>query len=100
MNEIEIVESDGLAIATVSRIRRADDGELGGYQRPEVLSHIAEIRNYLESDAPMVPNAVVIAFDSRVTFVAEENNPPGRTPDLPLCASESPSPGPHSTDTL
>lgn len=56
-------------IATVSRIRRAEDGELGGYQRPEVLSHIEEIRNYLESDAPMVPNAVVIAFDSRVTFV-------------------------------
>jgi DGQHR domain-containing protein len=59
-------------IATVSRIRRAEDGELGGYQRPEVLSHIEEIRNYLESDAPMVPNAVVIAFDSRVTFVASK----------------------------
>lgn len=57
-------------IATVSRIRRSDDGELGGYQRAEVLSHIGEIRNYLETEAPMVPNAVVIAFDTRVTFVA------------------------------
>ncbi len=56
-------------IATVSRIKRTGDGDLDGYQRPEVLSHIEEIRNYLESDSPMIPNAVVIAFDTRVTFV-------------------------------
>ena len=55
--------------ATVSRIHR-NDGDLGGYQRPEVISHIAEIREYLESDKPMIPNAVVIAFDDRVTFKA------------------------------
>src|SRR5690606_38527978 len=54
-------------LASVSRVRRDDQG-LSGYQRPEVLSHIAEIRNYLESESPMVPNAVVIAFDSRVKF--------------------------------
>src|SRR5207249_9520492 len=53
--------------ATVSRIRRKGT-ELEGYQRPEVLSHIGEIRNYLESQSPMVPNAVVVAFDSRVHF--------------------------------
>ena len=57
-------------IATVSRIKRSTDGTLGGYQRPEVLSHIEEIRNYLESESPMIPNAVVIAFDTRVTFAA------------------------------
>lgn len=67
---------DGKAIheiATVSRIKRMDDGTLGGYQRPEVLSHVEEIRSYLESEAPMIPNAVVIAFDSRVTFVATKD---------------------------
>ncbi len=53
--------------ATVSRIRR-NGTALHGYQRPEVLSHIAEIRTYLESHSPMVPNAVVVAFDSRVVF--------------------------------
>ena len=42
--------------------------EIEGYQRPEVLSHIGEIRNYLESQSPMVPNAIVVAFDSRVHF--------------------------------
>lgn len=55
--------------ATVSRIRRGQEGGLSGYQRPEVLSHIAEIRKYLESaESPRIPNAVVIAFDNRVTF--------------------------------
>lgn len=56
------------SFATVSRIHREDGKELNGYQRPEVISHIAEIRNYLESETPMIPNAVVIAFDPRVTF--------------------------------
>jgi DGQHR domain-containing protein len=55
------------AFATISRIRR-HNGVLLGYQRPEVLAHIGEIRKYLESPAPMIPNAVVIAFDSRVRF--------------------------------
>lgn len=53
--------------AAVSRVRRDDQG-LSGYQRPEILSHISEIRNYLESESPMVPNAVVVAFDTRVRF--------------------------------
>lgn len=53
--------------ATISRIRR-DEGNLKGYQRPEVLAHIAEIKRYLESESPMIPNAVVVAFDSRVRF--------------------------------
>jgi DGQHR domain-containing protein len=56
------------SFAAVSRIRRDGDAEIEGYQRPEVLSHIASIRRYLESEAPMVPNALVIAFDKRVRF--------------------------------
>lgn len=72
--------------ATVSRIRRVDDGALSGYQRPEVLSHIEEIRNYLESEAPMVPNAVVIAFDSRVQFtpMPGPNTPYARVGELAI----------------
>src|SRR6266545_5377359 len=57
--------------ATISRIKR-DGAEIGGYQRPEVLSHIAEIRSYLESENPMIPNAVVLAFDNRVRFESVE----------------------------
>lgn len=53
--------------ATVSRVHR-DDDLLQGYQRPEVLSHIRAIRRYLESGSPLLPNAIVLAFDERVTF--------------------------------
>lgn len=54
--------------ADVSRIRRNDETKLEGYQRPEVIAHIQEIKEYIESESPMIPNGVVIAFDSRVKF--------------------------------
>src|SRR5215831_13181948 len=63
------------SFSTISRIHRNQDQQIEGYQRPEVLSHIAEIRNYLNSDAPMIPNAIVIAFDSRVRFDSAEDTP-------------------------
>lgn len=55
------------SFAAISRVHRRDV-HLEGYQRPEVLAHIGEIRDYLESESPMIPNAVVIAFDKRVRF--------------------------------
>ena len=58
------------SFATVSRVRRNDSNQINGYQRPEVRSHITEIRNYIESEAPMIPNSVVIAFDTRARFEA------------------------------
>lgn len=54
--------------AQVSRLGRDESEKIAGYQRPEVISHIAEIRNYLESEEPMLPNAIVVAFNSRVKF--------------------------------
>ncbi len=56
--------------ATVTRLRRDAERAILGYQRPEVLSHVGEIRRYLESGAPMIPNAIVVAFDETVRFVA------------------------------
>jgi DGQHR domain-containing protein len=55
-------------ITTVSRIHRQDEGSLGGYQRPEVLAHVKAIRRYLETPDALMPNALVVAFDERVTF--------------------------------
>ncbi len=60
---------------TVSRVRRGNRSAIEGYQRPEVLSHIAEIRSYLESASPMIPNAVVVAFDDRVRFQPTAGGP-------------------------
>lgn len=54
--------------SAVSRVRRGDKDDMFGYQRPEVRSHIQEIKRYLESSRPMVPNAIVIAFDDTVVF--------------------------------
>ena len=53
---------------TISRVRRTAGAKVRGYQRPEVVAHIAEIRKYLESNDPLVPNALVVAFDDRVSF--------------------------------
>jgi DGQHR domain-containing protein len=64
--------------AAVSRVGRDDDAAIRGYQRPEVLSHINAIRAYIESEAPMLPNGIVIAFDSRVRF---ESNTVGSPDD-------------------
>jgi DGQHR domain-containing protein len=57
--------------AAVARIHRDATMSVGGYQRPEALAHIAGIQNYLESDDPMLPNSVVVAFDTRVRFVGK-----------------------------
>jgi len=62
------------AFAAVSRVHR-DEGELWGYQRPEVITHVKAIRRYLESDSAILPNAIVVAFDDRVKF-----EPIGRKP--------------------
>ena len=76
--------------AAVSRIHRDGDAEVEGYQRPEILSHISSIRRYLESGSPMIPNALVIAFDKRVQFEPQPGAPsaddvrPG-TLHIPVC---------------
>lgn len=62
--------------AAISRVRRDSAAQLSGYQRPEVVSHIADIRRYIESERPMIPNAVVIAFDKRVRFVPSKSHEP------------------------
>src|SRR5262249_26853083 len=56
------------SFAAPPRIRRDGEPQFEGSQRPELLSHIAPIRRYLESEAPMIPNALVVAFDKRVQF--------------------------------
>jgi DGQHR domain-containing protein len=66
-------------VAAVSRVKRGEDQALAGYQRPEVLSHITEIRKYLESSDPLLPNAIVVAFDDSVSFRAAAGRRPKGT---------------------
>lgn len=60
---------------SIARLGRDDDSDICGYQRPEVLSHIGQIREYLESASPMLPNSIVVAFDRRVKFEPCANDP-------------------------
>lgn len=55
-------------VATVSYAERSKDGALTGYQRAAVSKHIKEILEYLSDSSPLLPNAIVVAFDDRVTF--------------------------------
>lgn len=61
------------AFTTVSRVKRSGR-ELDGYQRPEVLAHVSAIKSYVESDNPLIPNAIVVAFDERVRFEPESES--------------------------
>jgi DGQHR domain-containing protein len=80
--------------ATVARVRRDQDTSLFGYQRPEILNHIKEIRTYLEdAENPMIPNAIVVAFDGSVSFSPIETPRgagPGRLGILRIPAPEGP----------
>jgi DGQHR domain-containing protein len=54
--------------AAVSRVKRDADHHVAGYQRAESIAHIRTIRRYLETADAVLPNALVVAFDSRVRF--------------------------------
>ena len=55
-------------IADISRVQRNDAGDLIGYQRPEVRRHIQNIVDYLDSENPILPNAIILALSSNVRF--------------------------------
>lgn len=70
-----VAESQSLdKVTTVSRIARPEDGTVEGYQRPEVGTHINSIKNYLLSEQPMLPNALVVAFNQEVTFEEDKGD--------------------------
>ncbi|MBB4100487.1 DGQHR domain-containing protein DpdB [Sphingomonas kyeonggiensis] len=53
-----------LDVARIERIGRNEEGRLSGFQRPQIASHIREIRDYLATPEAMLPNSIVIAFSS------------------------------------
>ena len=65
--------------AAVSRVKRDAEHQLAGYQRAESIEHIRTIRRYLETADAVLPNALVVAFDSRVRFEPVEPITSGET---------------------
>ncbi|WP_420995177.1 DGQHR domain-containing protein DpdB [Cupriavidus sp. 30B13] len=51
-----------LSFAEIERIGRTESGQLKGFQRHQVASHIKEIRDYLKREDALLPNAVIVAF--------------------------------------
>jgi DGQHR domain-containing protein len=75
-------------MARIDRAGRSDTGVLSGFQRPQIASHIHEIRDYLEREDAVLPNSVVVAFTDKVNIhpgkgnvitveIDIENGPPG-----------------------
>jgi DGQHR domain-containing protein len=57
-----------MEIARVQRIGRDSEGQLSGFQRPQIAAHIREIRDYLAQPNSMLPNAIVLAFSQRAAI--------------------------------
>ena len=51
-----------LSFSEIERVGRDDNGELRGFQRHQIASHIKEIRDYLGRSDAILPNAVIVAF--------------------------------------
>lgn len=58
--------SDILRFASIDRIGRDAQGELSGFQRPQVAAHIREIQDYLAKPNSVLPNPIVVAFTEKV----------------------------------
>jgi DGQHR domain-containing protein len=54
--------SDILIFARIDRAGRDREGGLQGFQRPQIASHIREIRDYLRTPDAVLPNPIVVAF--------------------------------------
>lgn len=54
--------SDVLDFSEIERVGRGEDGQLKGFQRHQISTHIKEIRDYLRRDDALLPNAVIVAF--------------------------------------
>lgn len=65
--------SDVLRFASIDRISRDRQGELSGFQRPQVAVHIREIKDYLEKPNSILPNPIVVAFIDHVSVEEQEN---------------------------
>ena len=57
-----------LQVAAISRITRSEQETLIGYQRQEVRKHVEEIREYLDQEGALFPNAIILAFSEAVRF--------------------------------
>lgn len=73
--------SDIARIADISRIERKN-GELEGFQRPEIKKHVREIVDFLDTGPVLFPNAIILALSPDVSFQLNGGKPPKDCSDL------------------
>lgn len=59
---IAVKARDVFAFASVTRAGRDTSGSLHGFQRPQIASHVREIRDYLRTPDAVLPNSIVVGF--------------------------------------
>lgn len=57
-----------LEIADIERLGRTKRGTLKGFQRGEIRQHVKSIVQYLNHDAVLFPNAIILAISPEVKF--------------------------------
>lgn len=62
-----------MAFSEIERVGRKDDGQIKGFQRHQIASHIKEIRDYFTRDDALLPNAVIVAFIDGIKSVDRGN---------------------------
>jgi DGQHR domain-containing protein len=62
-----------LAIARIERAGRDAQGDLFGFQRPQIAHHIQQIRDYLQRPDAVLPNSIVIALTDGIAVVERED---------------------------
>ena len=60
--------SDVLRIAEISRVYRDENNVLRGFQRKEIQKHVNGIVEYLDRKEVLFPNAIILAFQTKITF--------------------------------
>lgn len=68
--------ADILKIADISRVGRAEDDSLKGFQRPEIRSHVKGIVDYLNQGSVLFPNAITLALSPEIKFAASRGTKP------------------------
>ncbi|MDO7413096.1 DGQHR domain-containing protein DpdB [Acinetobacter baumannii] len=55
-------------IADISRLKTTSNGELTGFQRPEIKAHIKGIIEYLDLQNIIFPNSIILALSPEIKF--------------------------------
>lgn len=55
-------------IADISRVHRDADGQLEGFQRKDIRTHIRDIADYLDRGNVLFPNAIILAVSASFEF--------------------------------